>query len=503
MEEYKMGIRTGADYIKGINSRQPEVWLAGRRVTNLAEEPIFKQPIKELAKLFDMQHDPEYQDKITHICEETGKRVNNAYLNPRNGEDLQARRQLFEVWAKATFGLMGRTPDFLGTVVTAMASNDWFFRQYGGEEGDRWGDNIVNYYKYIRDNDLFLTHAIVNPQNDRSKASGGQEDLFTHLGVVRETDEGLIVRGSKMLATLAPLTDEVIIYSYPSFKPGDEKYAISFALPMDTPGLRVLCREQTQDGTRSTWDHPLASRFEEMDAVLVFNDVLVPWDRVFINQNVEAGNLLYPKTGINLQPSHQSAVRGLVKIEFATEVACAVADAVGVDGFLNVQQQLSELLQGVETIRALVRVAEYEYEVTPQGEAVPAIVPLETVRGILPTLYPRAMEILQTIGAGGLLMSPTGADFANPELTEDMNKYYGGRSGVSADDRVRLFKLAWDLCGEAFGQRLVQYERYYSGDPVRKMGMFYNTHKRINPTYPMVEEALKTSLEMSKEKVSN
>lgn len=493
-----MGIRTGSDYKEALKKRQPDVWLGGRKITNLSEEPIFKQPIKELAKLFDMQHDPEYQNRITHLCEETGERVNNAYLVPRNGEDLKARRELFEIWSKATFGLMGRTPDFLGTVVTAMAANDWFFRQYG----ERWGDNITNYYKYIRDNDLFLTHAIINPQNDRSKSSNEQVDTYTHLGVVRETEEGLIVRGSKMLATLAPLTDEVIIYSYPSFKPGDEKYAISFAIPIDTPGLRIMCREETQNGMRSTWDHPLASRFEEMDALLIFDDVLVPWERVFINQNVEAGNLLYPKTGINLQPSHQSAVRGLVKISFVTEVACAIADSIGVDGFLNVQNQLSELLQGVESVRALVRVAEYEYTLTPYGEAIPAIVPLETVRGILPKLYPRAVEILQIIGAGGLLMSPTGADFDNPELTGDMHKYYGGREGVPADERVRLFKLAWDLCGEAFGQRLVQYERYYSGDPVRKMAMFYNAHKRANPTYPMVETALRESLELSKETVS-
>ncbi|RKJ21999.1 4-hydroxyphenylacetate 3-hydroxylase, partial [Butyricicoccus sp. 1XD8-22] len=240
-----------------------------------------------------------------------------------------------------------------------------------------------------------------------------------HLGVVRETEDGLIVRGSKMLATLAPITDEVIIYSYPSFKPGDEKFAISFALPIDTPGLKIYCREETQDGKRSTWDHPLASRFEEMDAVLVFDDVLVPWERVFINQNVEAGNLLYPKTGANLQPSHQSAVRGLAKISFVTDVTCAIADSIGVDGFLNVQNQLSELVQGVETIRALVRTAEREFTITEQGEAIPNIVPLETVRGLLPNMYPRAIEILQTVAAGGLLMSPTGADFNNPEIADD------------------------------------------------------------------------------------
>ena len=192
----------------------------------------------------------------------------------------------------------------------------------------------------------------MNPQNDKSKASHEQEDEFAHLRVVRENEDGLIVRGAKMLATLAPITDEVIIYSYPGFAPGDEKHAIAFALPMDTPGLRIYCREETQDGKRSTWDHPLASRFEEMDAVLVFNDVLVPWERVFINQNVEAGNAIYAKTAINLQPSHQSAVRGLTKLAFVTEVACAVADAIGVDGYLNVQTQLAELVQGVEAIQS-------------------------------------------------------------------------------------------------------------------------------------------------------
>lgn len=490
-----MGIRTGEQYIKALESHKREVWLRGERVKDLLNHPVFKQPIREIARLYDMQHDPKYQTKITHICEETGERVNNGFLVPRNGEDLKARRQLFEAWAEATFGLMGRTPDFLNVVVTSMATNDWFFRQYG----EQYGENIINYYRYIRDNDLFLTHAIMNPQNDKSKASHEQDEEYTHLGVVRETSAGLIVRGAKMLATLAPITDEVIIYSYPGFVPGDEKHAIAFALPLDTPGLRIYCREETQDGKRSTWDHPLASRFEEMDAVLVFDDVLVPWERVFINQNVEAGNLLYPKTAINLQPSHQSAVRGLTKLSFVTDVACSIADAIGVDGFLNVQNQLSELIQDVETIRALARIAEYEYTFTDQGEALPNLVPLETIRGLLPKMYPRAIEILQTIGAGGLLMSPTGADFISPEIGKDMEKYYVGRTGISSDKRVRLFKLAWDLCGEAFGQRLLQYERYYSGDPVRKMAMFYNVHKRSHPSYPTVERALEESLLMSKE----
>jgi anthranilate 3-monooxygenase (FAD) / 4-hydroxyphenylacetate 3-monooxygenase len=179
----------------------------------------------------------------------------------------------------------------------------------------------------------------------------------------------------------------------------------------------------------------------------------------------------------------------LIKLAFATEVACKLADSIGVDSYLNVQDQLGELVQSVESIRALLRVAEYEYEVTPHGEVRPNGVALETIRGLLPTLYPRAIEVIQIIGAGGLLMSPTGSDFENPLLRPEIDKYYVGREGVSAEERVRIFKLAWDLCGEAFGQRLLQYERYYTGDPIRKRAIFYNQYKKKHH-FSLVEEAL-------------
>ncbi|MGE7768012.1 4-hydroxyphenylacetate 3-hydroxylase family protein [Peribacillus sp. NPDC096540] len=487
-----MAIKNGQDYINRIKSRKPEVWLGGRMVEDIYNEPIFKQPIHEIAKLYDIQNDPEYQNEITHICKETGERFNNAFLFPKTKEDLLKRSKLFEVYARMTYGLMGRTPDFLNVVVTSMAHNSWFLDKYNKD----WSKNIKDYYNYIRNNDLFLTHAIINPQNDRSKASHEQKDTYTHLGTVEEKEEGILVRGAKMLATLAPITDEVIIYSFPGFAPGDERHAVAFALPIDTPGLRIICREPMQDGTRSMFDHPLASRYEEMDALLVFNDVLVPWNRVFLYNNVEAANRLYPMTGIAEQPAHQSGVRGYIKLAFAVEVACKVADSIGVDGFLHVQRDLGELVQSVEVIRSLLRVAEYEFTINEYGEARPNPDALETIRGFLPEMYPRAIEVIQTIGAGGLLMSPTGADFDNPDLRCDIDKYYGGRSGVSAEERVRVFKLAWDLCGEAFGQRLLQYERYYTGDPVRKRAVFYNKYKK-NKNFAMVDEVLNKPMQFA------
>ncbi|MFT9818130.1 4-hydroxyphenylacetate 3-hydroxylase family protein [Lysinibacillus sp. NPDC056185] len=469
-----MGIRTGQQYIDALKSRKPEVWLNGSLIESVYDEPYFHQPIQEIAKLFDLQHDPKYQEELTHVCEETGERVATSFLFAKSYEDIMKRSKAFEVVARQTYGLMGRTPDFLNTVVTSLAQNSWFLAKYNQD----WAKNIEAYYRHIRDNDVFLTHAIVNPQNDRSKSSHQQSDMFTHLGAVEERPEGLVVRGAKMLATLAALTDEVIVYSFPGFAPGDERYALAFAVPIDVKGLKIICREPVQDGTRSTFDHPLASRYEEMDALLIFEDVLVPWDRVFLYNNVEAANLLYPMTGIAEQPAHQSGVRGYIKLAFAVEVACKVADSIGVDQFLNVQRDLGELVQSVEVIRALLRTAEHEFTITEHGEARLNPDALETIRGMMPEMYPRAIEVMQTIGAGGLLMMPTEADFLNPELRPSIDRHYGGREGVDAELRMKIFKLAWDLCGEGFGMRALQYERYYTGDPVRKRAIYYNKFKK-------------------------
>ena len=480
-----MGIRTGEQYIQALKSRKPEVWLNGKIVESIFDEPYFKQPILEIAKLYDMQHDPNYQDDLTVVCEETGERMATSFLMTRSYEDIMKRSKAFEVVARQTFGLMGRTPDFLNTVVTSLAQNSWFLKQYNKD----WATNIENYYKHLRDNDIFLTHAIVNPQNDRSKTSQEQTDQFTHLGVVEERPEGLVVRGAKMLATLAALTDEVIIYSFPGFAPGDERYALAFAVPIDVKGLKIICREPVQDGTRSTFDHPLASRYEEMDALLIFEDVVVPWDKVFLYNNVEAANLLYPKAGIAEQPAHQSGVRGYIKLAFAVEVACKVADSIGADQYLHVQRDLGELIQYTEVIRSLLRTAEREYTITEHGEARLNPNLLETIRGMMPDVYPRAIEVMQTIGAGGLLMMPTEADFLNQDLRPSIDRHYGGRAGVDAELRIKIFKLAWDLCGEAFGMRALQYERYYTGDPIRKRAIFYNKYKKQHK-FELVESIL-------------
>lgn len=477
-----MAIRTGAEYKARLQNTPREVWINGERVTDVTQHPSLRLPIEQIANLYDMQHDPEYSDVL--VRPGPNGPVGTAFVPPRSYQDLVDRRKAFTLWSEATLGLMGRSPDFMNTTLMAFADEPGVFHRLG----QRFADNVQRYFEYVRDNDLFMTHALITPQTDRSKSSAEQEDEFLHMGVVRETPEGLVVRGARMLATFAPMADEMVIYNLPSLRAGDEKHAAVFAIPIETPGLRLITREPHDDGSRNRFDHPLSTRFDEADSLVVFDDVLVPWDRVFLYGDVSLVNAMYIETSLRQHTGHQTGVRGLVKMQFALGVAMKLAQSVKIDSFLHVQQKLGEAIAATEICRALINTAETEFELSNSGTARPKFDALQTLRMHLSATYPKVMEILQTLGAGGLLMMPSAADFASP-IADDIDKYFKGADGLAAVDRVRLYKLAWDLCGDGFGQRALQYERYYAGDPVRLLANNYTVYDKSN-SFRLVERAL-------------
>jgi anthranilate 3-monooxygenase (FAD)/4-hydroxyphenylacetate 3-monooxygenase len=457
-----MAIRDGRQFAARLREHPREVWIEGERVGDVTVHPAFRRSVEALARLYDMQSDPEFHDTLTYVVSETGARAGSAFMPAYGLADLKKRRAAFRVWAEATFGLMGRSPDFLNTTLLAFAeASDVFAR--GGEQ---YGRNIRRYYEYVRDNDLFLSHALITPQNDRTRTSSAQADASIHLKIVRETSEGIVVSGARMLATLGPVSDEMIMYNLPTFRPGDDDHAIMFAVPTDAPGLRQICRTPYDRADRSPFDHPLASRFEESDALLIFDNVLVPWERVFLYRDVALCNAIYPDTALRNHTAHQTNTRALVKLQFAVGLCLAVARSIGADQFLHVQQMLGECLGYVEIVKSALSRAETEHETAPAGHVRALLAPLQALRAFLPTAYPRIIEVLQTVGAGGLMMMPSGADFSADGIAADVGRYYQGARTPSLD-RVRLFKLAWDLAGDAFGSRQLQYERYYAGDPVR------------------------------------
>jgi anthranilate 3-monooxygenase (FAD) / 4-hydroxyphenylacetate 3-monooxygenase len=298
------------------------------------------------------------------------------------------------------------------------------------------------------------------------------------------------VRGAKMLGTMAPITEEVAVIPFGGVPPGDDAYALAFAIPTDTPGLTFICRETVSPLPRSRFDHPISSRFEEMDCIAVFDDVLVPWDRVMVDGSPGSGEIINTLgADFGAFTGLQTAARMLSQLEFFCGLAMKLADAIGITGFLHVQEKLGEMLSQMEIARAVFYGAEAMAHPMPNGVWLPAGHGLRAFHLQTGKIYSRFVEIVQTLAAGGFFYAPSEADLTNPEVRPYIDKYVRGRAGVSAEERIALFKLAWDVTGESFAQRMAQYVRFYSGDPIRLTAGFYMQYDKP-PLFELVERAL-------------
>ena len=475
----QVGIRTGAEYRERLRDGRT-VYVNGERVKDVTTHPPFQRTIGTIAALYDLQHDPAHQSLLTYPSPKTGHPVGLSFLITESAEDVTRRIRSEEFRAEATFGLMGRMPDFMNAMVTDGAVAAPMLSQ----REPRYAENLIRYYEDCRENDLCLTHTLVDPQIDRSKGPAEQADPEAALHFVRETDRGIIVRGARMLSTLAPFADEIWVGPFYPRKPGEELYALCFAIPMDTPGLKFVCREPYDDG-RSAFDRPVSSRFDEEDALAIFDDVLVPWERVFINGDIEASNTLLPQgPGYALL---QGTIRGVVKLRFMAGLACHVAEAIGRTALPHVQAQLGELVAKVELANGLLRASAQEIAAARrEGASLRSLA--ATLWVFIPETQMRAAEIIRQLSGSGLILTPTEKDFNNSEIAPYLEKYMQGKN-LSARDRVQLFKLAWDMLGEQFGSRQLQYEWFYAGDPIFTRSRFYRS-PAVNSYKAMVDRLL-------------
>src|SRR5215510_5704939 len=379
-----MGIRTGQEYRESLRDGR-SIYVNGTRVRDVTAYPPFQGVIDTIAGLYDLQHNPAHQSLLTYPSPTTGKPVALSFLLAKTIEEVERRRHAEEFRAEATFGLMGRLPDFMNALVTDAAAAHAFL----GQHESRFGQNVLHYYEQCRDHDWCLTHTLVDPQIDRSKGPAEQTDPEAALHFVRETDRGIIVRGARMLSTLAPFSNELWVGPFYPRKRGEEPYTLCFAIPMDTPGLKFICREAYDSG-RSTFDRPLSSRFDEEDALAIFDDVLVPSERVFINGDIEASNYILGKApGYALL---QATVRGTVKLRFMAGLACHVAEAIGRTALPHVQAQLGELVAKVELANGLVRASAQDV-VTGHREGASLRALAATLWVFIPETQMRAAEI--------------------------------------------------------------------------------------------------------------
>ena len=453
-----MGARTGKEFLAGL-AKPRDIWVGNDKVKDVVSHPAFAGAAQTLAQIFDLQH--EARDICLMPDPETGEPINVSHMIPRSRADLERRHASLQRVTEFTVGLMGRTPDYMNVTYAGFAgrADEWAIN--GNENG---AANLVAYQKFLARKDISLTHTLVHPTIDKALGDAPAPSNDVALHKVADTAHGIVVRGARILATLAPFADEIAIYPGMPLPEGADAYALSFCIPMNTPGLKFLCRDSCSVKS-NRFDHPLSSRFDEQDAFVIFDDVEVPRDRVFINANRDVYNSVMT-TGWYPNIMQQTMIRAQTKLEFAWGLATRMTESIN-DASPAAKQMLGEIWTYAELTRAAIRSAEAEAFEYGNGVWFPNGGPLAALRAALPTWFPRVAEIITLLGSHNLLAAPTHSQLDDPTLRPLIGRYLRGAKDIHAEDRAQIFRLAWDFVGSALASRNELYERFYLASGAR------------------------------------
>ena len=462
-------LKTGDQHIESLRDGR-KVYLNGTLVDDVTTHPAYRNTIASVGELYDFLSHPDNRQLMTFELADGNARANRIWQLPGNYEELVERRRALEAWAELHAGFLGRAPDHVASCISGMYMGLQVFENYDKDRAHA----LAEYYKYAREQEHYLTYVIINPQADRSRTAHEQEDEFLSAGVVDENTDGITVRGGKMLATGGIMANEVFVTCIQPLQPGDEKYAISFAVSMNTEGLRILSRKSYEENAPSVFDNPLAHRLDENDAVLFFDDVKVPWERVFINQDIRMCADQFHATPAHVYQNYQAQVRLMVKMRFLLGIARRIADMNGITDFPQVRETLGSLAADAGLVDSLVHAMEAKG--SPFGEYfLPDRHTLYSAQVLTQQLYPRVITALRDLAGGGLIMLPSSvADFANPHIREMISKTQSSAAG-NFESRVKFFKLAWDAVGSEYASRHTQYEMFYAGASFVTKGHSFRT----------------------------
>jgi 4-hydroxyphenylacetate 3-monooxygenase len=463
-------MRTGADYRESLRDGR-EVYIQGERVTDVTTHRAFRNSVASTACLYDLQSSPEHIEEMTFVSPSTGCRISRAWQLPATYAELVSRRKALTAWAETHFGFMGRAPDHVASCISGMYMGADVFEAYDPSRASA----LREYYRFARDRDLFLTYVIINPLADRTRSAHEQadEDLVAH--ICEKDSQGITVKGAKMLGTGAVTANEVLVTSIQPLKPGDEPYAISFAIPMNAPGLKILSRKSYEASAGSVFDNPLASRYDENDAVLYFDEVKVPWERVFIAGDIAMCQKQFHATPAHVYQNYQCQIRLAVKLRFLTALGRMIAAANGSENFPQVRETLGELASHAGVVEGLVHAMEIKGS-KYGAYFIPDKHTLYAAQVFTQRIYSEVIMSLRSLAGGSMIMLPSGVeDFAEPRLA-DYALRAQGCAVLTPLERVKFFKLAWDAVGSEFASRHIQYEMFYAGASFVTKGHSHRTY---------------------------
>lgn len=456
-------MKSGAEYIQSLRDNRA-VFINGRQVADVTTDPAFCHAIESTARLYDLQF---VNLEMMTFAPDDGLRAGRAWQLPLTYADLVTRRQALTAGASTHLGFMGRTPDHVASCISGMYMGLDVFETYDG----RRAEALRDYYSFARDHDIFLVYALSNPP---SRSGMIRAEGSASARIVDEDSTGLTIRGAKIMATGAVAANEVLVTSIGRLEAGDEALAMSVVVPLNARGLKILCRSSYELAAPYQFEKPLSSRYDENDALLYFEDVHVPWERVFVAGNLTMCQRQFFATPAHMYQNYQSQIRLAVKVRFLTGLAKRIASINGVEHVPEVREKLGQLAAESTSIESLL--VAMEISGTNHGRYfVPNGRMLYAAQVQTQQLYPRIIDTLRSLAGSNLIMLPSNTDLANPNIARYALSVHESAE-VEPEERVKLFRLAWDAIGSEFASRQTQYEMFYAGPEHVVKGNSYRTY---------------------------
>ena len=443
-------LKTGAEHLASLRDGRV-VYIGAERVDDVTTHPAFRNGARSMAAIYDMKRaDPQLS------FEENGERCSAYFLKAKSKPDLEKRTQLHRAIADMSHGLLGRSPDHVSSFVTGMAMNASVFGKFEG--------NLLKYYEHMRREDVYGVYAVIPPQAARNPEFYQKKNLpIPTLRVVREDDDGVVISGMKMLATGAVFANEIWIGNLIPLAPNQLPESITCAIPVNAPGVTLWSRKAFERHAPNEFDNPLTWRFDETDSMVMCENVRVPWERVFVHMDAVLARDIYIKTPGHCYGNHQSNVRFLSKMKLIVGLASRIAHASGANEVPAVREVLGRFAALEATLGGMIAGQIQDAEEWPAGYMTYNRRYMYAALNWCTESHSQIIDALRELCGGGIFQMPADVTvMQDPKLREQFEMYWQTPQ-MGALERMKLYKLAWDLVGSEFAGRHLQYEKFYAG----------------------------------------
>lgn len=428
-----MGLRSSAEYVESLRDGRVTFW-DGERIDDITTHPRFATPIANTAADYAYD-DPERGDILSYETE-TGERAHRIFQIPRTEADLADRVKLMHNIS-------------MGTAVTGVFMALMSAKDQIAEVSPQYAENIERMYRYCRDNDLRGAEVITDPKGDRKRRAHEQDDPDLYVRIVGRSNEGITVRGAKLHISAASLIHELVVMPTKGMRQDETDYAVSFSVPVNTPGVKIINRSFAPPGEVSAFDYPASAKHSCPEGFVIFDDVFVPWDRVFLAGETKLASRLAQSLG--LWERTGGVVEAVRQSQLFVGLAQLVSEMQGKDEDPIVQATIAELICYAENLRMSLDFACRNFERTPTGMVHPNVLAINTAKYYYASNFHQMVRHLHDLGGGLVLTLPSEADFRGEETGPYMRKYLYTKPSVDVESRMRVYNLIRDMTADSFG----------------------------------------------------